>query len=268
MFRSATGGEPKRIRAKAVVNAAGPWVGQVLNGALRMNAEAKVRLVQGSHIVVKRLYDHDRCYIFQNADGRIIFAIPYEERFYPDRHDGPRLRRRSRQASKPRPRKSSTSARPPATTSPSSRHPGRHRVGLFGCSAALRCEGHKEGQAQAATRDYVLSLDAEAGAPLLSVFGGKLTTYRRLAEHALELLAPHVPGAERNKGWTGRTSLPGGDFPDRRLRSTRLRGSSLGAFLATIPCAASRPRLRDTGEVDCGRCYRRDLLSATRSGPL
>ena len=74
-------GERKTRRAKILVNAAGPWVGTVLGEALRSNAPARVRLVKGSHIVVRKLFDHDRCYIFQNADGRIVFAIPYERDF-------------------------------------------------------------------------------------------------------------------------------------------------------------------------------------------
>ncbi len=205
------GGEPRRIRAKVVVNAAGPWVGQVLNGALRINAEAKVRLVQGSHIVVKRLYDHDRCYIFQNADGRIIFAIPYESDFTligtTDRdYDGdPGKVEASAEEIDYLCEAASDYFAKPVTRA--------DIVWVYSGVRPLYDEGQKEGQAQAATRDYVLSLDAEAGAPLLSVFGGKLTTYRRLAEHALELLAPHLPRSERNKGWTGRTPLPGGDFP-------------------------------------------------------
>ena len=90
-----TNGIHSTVLAKALVNAAGPWVGDVLGGVVRSNTKAAVRMVQGSHIVVPRLYDHDRCYIFQNADGRIIFAIPYERDFTPDRHDRPRLPRQS-----------------------------------------------------------------------------------------------------------------------------------------------------------------------------
>ena len=74
-------GAEKHIHARVLVNAAGPWVADVLTDCLRANAKAKVRLVQGSHIVVRKLYDHDRCYIFQNKDGRIIFSIPYEQDF-------------------------------------------------------------------------------------------------------------------------------------------------------------------------------------------
>ena len=91
-----SGGSTQTVRARILVNAAGPWVGDVLAATRQQNAPASIRLVQGSHIVVPRLYTHDRCYIFQNPDKRIIFAIPYEERFHPDRHDGKRLRRRSR----------------------------------------------------------------------------------------------------------------------------------------------------------------------------
>ncbi|MFN3672853.1 MAG: glycerol-3-phosphate dehydrogenase, partial [Bosea sp. (in: a-proteobacteria)] len=78
---SESAGRRETIRARALVNAAGPWVGDVLGGVVRSNTRAAVRMVQGSHIVVPRLYEHERCYIFQNADGRIIFAIPYERDF-------------------------------------------------------------------------------------------------------------------------------------------------------------------------------------------
>lgn len=81
----ASGGR-ETINARVVVNAGGPWVEQVLASGAGVNARAKVRLVQGSHIVVRKLYDHDRAYIFQNADGRIIFVIPYPGRLHADRH--------------------------------------------------------------------------------------------------------------------------------------------------------------------------------------
>ena len=74
-------GQQKSLYAKSLVNASGPWVADVLAGKVRSNTQAKIRMVQGSHIVVPRLYEHDRCYIFQNSDGRIIFAIPYEQDF-------------------------------------------------------------------------------------------------------------------------------------------------------------------------------------------
>jgi glycerol-3-phosphate dehydrogenase len=200
------------VRARAVVNAAGPWVADVLGAVMHANAPAKVRLVKGSHIVVKRLFAHDRCYIFQNADGRIFFAIPYERDFTL------------------------------IGTTDLDFHGDPHDVAISADEIAYLCAGASDyfltpvtpaqvvwtysgvrplyddgaSAAQAATRDYVLALDAPAGQPAaLSVFGGKITTARRLAESALAKLAPHLPTprAGRPIGWTGRDPLPGGDFP-------------------------------------------------------
>ncbi len=195
-----------------VVNAAGPWVGQVLNGTLGQNTAAKVRLVQGSHIVVPKLYDHDRCYIFQNPDGRIFFAIPYETDFTligtTDRDyegDPADVRATPEEVDYICQSASEYFARPIVAADVVWRYSGVRPLYDKG-----------DGAAQAATRDYVLDLDAGTGrAPLLSVFGGKLTTYRRLAEHAMELMTPHLPAAPGNfgPGWTGREPLPGGDFP-------------------------------------------------------
>ena len=199
----------RTIRAQVMINAAGPWAGNVLNATLRVNTQAKVRLVQGSHIVVRRLYDHDRCYIFQNPDGRIFFAIPYEQDFTligtTDRdYDGdPADVKASPEEIDYICRSASEYFARPVTAA--------DIVWTYSGVRPLYDEG--QGAAQAATRDYVLSLDAPAGkAPLLSVFGGKLTTYRRLAEHALQLLGQQFPHAKSQAGWTGRAPLPGGDF--------------------------------------------------------
>ena len=205
----------RTVRARAVINAAGPWVGQVLNNTLGQNAAAKVRLVQGSHIVVRRLYDHDRCYIFQNPDGRIFFAIPYETDFTligtTDRDyegDPAEVRATPEEVAYICRSASEYFARPVTEADVVWRYSGVRPLYDKG-----------DGAAQAATRDYVLDLDAGAGrAALLSVFGGKLTTYRRLAEHALDLVLPHLPepspaSAPLPAGWTGRAPLPGGDFP-------------------------------------------------------
>lgn len=201
----------QEVRARMVVNAAGPWVGQVLNATLGQNTAAKVRLVQGSHIVVRRLYDHDRCYFFQNPDGRIFFAIPYETDFTligttdRDYEGNPADVRATPEEIDYICRSASDYFAKPVT-------PGDV---VWSYSGVRPLYDKGDGAAQAATRDYVLDLDAGGGrAPLLSVFGGKLTTYRKLAEHALSLMAPHLPaGIGQGEGWTGRETLPGGDFP-------------------------------------------------------
>lgn len=202
-------GERRTIRAKVLVNAAGPWVGQVLNSTLRLNTKEKIRLVQGSHIVVKKLYDHSRCYIFQNADGRIFFAVPYEQDFTLigttdlDYEGDPEDVKASPQEIDYICRSASGYFAKPVTEA--------DIVWVYSGVRPLYDKG--DGSAQEATRDYVLSLNTEGKAPLLSVFGGKLTTYRRLAESALEMLQPYFPASKAKAGWTGRAALPGGGFP-------------------------------------------------------
>jgi len=201
-------GARQEVTAKALFNAAGPWVGQVL-GLMGANAPARVRLVRGSHIVVRKLFDHDRAYIFQNGDGRVIFAIPYEGDFTligtTDRdHDGDaaEVAASEEEITYLCEAVSDYFARPVTPTDV---------VWTYSGVRPLLDDGSSP--AQEATRDYLLHLDAPpGGAPLLSAFGGKITTYRRLAEAALADLAPFLPAARKPR-WTGQAALPGGDFP-------------------------------------------------------
>jgi glycerol-3-phosphate dehydrogenase len=205
-------GETTALRARALVNAAGPWVGEVAQTVLHQNRRAPVRLVQGSHIVVPKLYDHAGCYIFQNADNRIFFVIPYERDFTligttdQDYKGDPGSVHASAEEVAYLCRSASAYLRVPVT-------PDRVVWTYSGVRPLFDESG--ETAAQAATRDYVLKLDAPRDRPpLLSVFGGKITTYRRLAESALAQLAPYLPDARKGSaGWTGKTPLPGGDFP-------------------------------------------------------
>ena len=194
-------------RARALVNAAGPWVMDVIRGVARQETDHGIRLVRGSHIVTKRLFDHDRCYFFQGSDGRIIFAIPYETDFtligttdaeHPDTVTTPvcsdeeveyLCRFASEYFSKPITREDV--------------------VWTYSGVRPLYDDGASS--ATAATREYVLKLNAPDGqAPLLNVFGGKITTYRKLAEAAMGKLAPLIDGD--TAGWTAGVALPGGDF--------------------------------------------------------
>ncbi|WP_448191279.1 glycerol-3-phosphate dehydrogenase [Azospirillum sp. sgz301742] len=202
-------GERSTVRARALVNAAGPWVADVLTKGVRTDIGASTRLVQGSHIVVSRLFEHERCYIFQNADGRIVFAIPYERDFTligttdRDYKADPAGVRASPE----------DIAYLCAAASEYFAKPIRAEDVVWTYSGVRPLYDDGASAAQAATRDYVLALDAPAGAPpLLSVFGGKITTYRKLAEAALKKLAPHLPMAT-DAGWSSRSPLPGGDFP-------------------------------------------------------
>ena len=208
LWRIVTEGAQGRAehRARALVNAGGPWVEDVIRNVARINSTEGVRLVRGSHIVTRRLFDHDRCYFFQGSDGRIIFAIPYETDFTligTTDHD---------HQGKPG-EAICTPEEQDYLCAFASRYFARpvtrdDIVWTYSGVRPLYNDGAKS--ATAATRDYVLSLD-QGGAPLLNVFGGKITTYRRLAESALAKLAPFFPQAK--PAWTARAPLPGGNFP-------------------------------------------------------
>ena len=196
------------INARALINAGGPWVEDVLAAGAGVNAKAKIRLVQGSHIVVRRLYAHDRAYMFQNADGRIVFVIPYQDDFTligtTDRDyygDPAKVKATSEEIEYLCNSVSEYLAKP---VKPSD------VVWSYAGVRPLYDDGASE--AKAATRDYVFELDTPGGAPLLSVYGGKITTYRRLAEEALQRLAPYLDLARTREGWTATAALPGGDM--------------------------------------------------------
>ncbi|MBW6505829.1 MAG: glycerol-3-phosphate dehydrogenase [Rhodobacteraceae bacterium] len=208
VWRIVTEGEGGRVEhlARALVNAAGPWVAEVMGGALGVQSGEGVRLVRGSHIVTRRLFDHDRAYFFQGEDGRIVFALPYEQDFTLigttdlDYEGDPGSA-------------ACTEAEQEYLCAFASKYFARpiardQIVWTYSGVRPLYDDGAKS--ATQATRDYVLSLNTAEGAPLLNVFGGKITTYRRLAEAALAKLAPHMGGMAGN--WTARVPLPGGDF--------------------------------------------------------
>ncbi len=188
--------------AKRLVNAAGPWVKQVLDGPLGLDSPERIRLVRGSHIVVSRLTAHEQPYILQNADGRVIFVTPFAENTTligtteADVQGGPGAAVCSDAEARYLCEQVSHYLKQPVTEA--------DILWRFAGVRPLYDDGASS--ATAATREYVLRLDAAGGAPLLSVFGGKITTYRRLAEAALEKLGLGAP-------WTARVPLPGGDFP-------------------------------------------------------
>ncbi len=195
----------QRVRARALVNAAGPWVGQVIRDIVRSNTQENVRLVRGSHIVTRRLFDHDKAYFLQGQDGRIIFAIPYEQDFT-------LIGTTDADHANPDARPECTEAERDYLCAFASRYFRRtvtpaDVIWSYSGVRPLYDDGARS--ATAATRDYVLKVETGAGAPVLNVFGGKITTYRRLAESALEKLSAHLPMAGR---WTAGVALPGGDF--------------------------------------------------------
>ncbi|VWX47127.1 glycerol-3-phosphate dehydrogenase [Novosphingobium sp. 9U] len=197
------------FRAKAIVNAGGPAVLDLLKLSGEKTAK-KMRLVRGSHIVVPRLFDHPYAYFFQIPDGRIFFAIPYQQDFTligtTDRdHHGP-LRDVKASEEEIAYLCEAANAYFANSISPAD------VVWTYSGVRPLVDEG--TGKPEAATRGYSfdLDLDEAGGAPLLSVFGGKITTYRHLSKDAVEKLQAHV-AALSGKDWTATAPLPGGDFP-------------------------------------------------------
>jgi len=201
-------GARSTIQTRVLVNAGGPWVEQVLALGAGVNAKAKVRLVQGSHIVVRKLYAHDRAYMFQNSDGRIVFVIPYQDDFTligtTDRdYDGD-----------PAKVKASSEEIKYLCDSVSEylANPVRPEDVVWTYAGVRPLYDDGASEAKAATREYVFELDTPGGTPLLSIYGGKITTYRRLAEEALEHLSSYLPSAGVREGWTAKSPLPGGDL--------------------------------------------------------
>jgi len=225
-LRAADGSETTEA-ARILVNAAGPWVSDILANVVRHNAPTKTRLVKGSHIVVPRLYDHPGCYIFQNADRRICFAIPYEDNFTligttdEDFHADP-----AHVACSP-----AEEAYLLAAVNEYFQVPVSPNQVVWRYAGVRPLHDDGAAAAQETTRDYVLELDAPEGeAPVLSVFGGKITTFRHLAEAALAKLAPHLPGL--TGAWTAATALPGGDFPWNGVAELRAGLAARYPFLA------------------------------------
>jgi glycerol-3-phosphate dehydrogenase len=195
------------LSARAVVNAAGPWVKAVMNERLGVPGETEVRLVQGSHIVVPRCYPGDHAFILQNDDGRVVFMIPFEDRFtligttdVPLQGDPAAVR--------PSEDEVDYLCRAVNRYLGEALSPG---VALWRYAGVRPLADDGAVEPSAVTRDYRLRVDGGNGAaPVLSVLGGKITTYRRLAEEALERLRACFPGLRGP--WTGGAPLPGSDF--------------------------------------------------------
>ena len=224
-------GEPRLIRCRAVVNAAGPWVSRFVSEATPVRAAHQVRLVKGSHVVVPRLFTHRFAYIFQNEDRRIVFAIPYE-------HDFTLLGTTDVDFQGDPACVHIEAAETQYLCALANRY-FRQQIGpadvAWSWSGVRPLLADEASDPMSVTRDYALELETHP-APLLSVFGGKITTYRRLAEDAVTLLAGALGvGAAP---WTARAKLPGGDLPE----------GSFAVFLRTVerryPWLPARLRLR------------------------
>jgi glycerol-3-phosphate dehydrogenase len=199
-------GEQQEFRAKLLVNAGGPWVENIIRNVAHIKTNEGVRLVRGSHIVTKKLFDHDKAYFFQGEDGRIIFAIPYEQDFTligttdQDHADVDTKPECTPEEQEYLCKFASRYFEKPITLDDI----------VWTYSGVRPLYDDHASSSTAATREYVLKINETGEAPALNIFGGKITTYRRLAEAAIEKFDSFFPniGAE----WTKRVPLPGGDF--------------------------------------------------------
>jgi len=220
------------VTARGIVNAAGPWVGEALAGVFDGASRPTLRLVKGSHIITRRLFDHDAAYLFQNPDGRIIFAIPYERDFTligttdVDVTGSPERPAISEQEIDYLCRSASAWFAKPVTP----------ETLVWSYAGVRPLHGGAAKGASAVSRDYYLQLDLPQGqAPLLNIFGGKLTTFRKLAEHVVDKIGPAL-GAT-GPAWTETgPPLPGGDLagadPDQPAADLVARRPWLPAPLA------------------------------------
>ncbi|MDP6968893.1 MAG: glycerol-3-phosphate dehydrogenase [Gammaproteobacteria bacterium] len=212
-------GEQQVCKARVLVNAAGPWVVDFFQQALAVKAPKQIRLVKGSHIIVPKLHDEPEAYILQNEDGRIVFVIPYEEQFSligttDEEYDGA-------------PEKSSISEQEidyliAVTNSHFKQQISRQDI-VHTYSGVRPLIDDESANAQAVTRDYSFAIDrpGKDGAPLVSVFGGKITTYRKLAEAVVDGIATFFDQA--GDPWTHNAPLPGGEFADAQQLGSELR---------------------------------------------
>ena len=222
------GGET--VTARALVNAAGPWVSRFIKAGLKVESRHRVRLVKGSHIVVPALFEGEHAYILQNDDKRIVFAIPYQQGRLT-------IIGTTDLAWEGEPAEVAIDADEIdylcgvvnryfiKQTTPEDV--------VWSYSGVRPLYDDQSGNPSAVTRDYVFDLDAPEGeGPLLSVFGGKLTTYRKLAEHAMAKLAPVLGLDERS--WTRDAHLPGGDIPDADFAGFRAELAQRYPFLPEV----------------------------------
>jgi D-erythritol 1-phosphate dehydrogenase len=229
----------EEVSAKAVVNAAGPWVKTVLNERLAQPSRDAVRLVKGSHIVLPKLYEGEHAFILQNDDRRVVFMIPYG-----DLHTLVGTTDVPVQDEDARPEASAEEvAYLCRAVNRYLARPARPEEVVWKYAGVRPLYDDGTADPSAVTRDYTLRLDDEAGgAPVLSVFGGKITIYRVLAEQAVDRLAPYFPGMK--PAWTGRVPLAGSDFGGVPRIEAR---DAFFASHARIPEATLRPIFRRHG---------------------
>jgi glycerol-3-phosphate dehydrogenase len=237
-------GKQTEIRARAIVNAAGPWTAQFAGSVSGASTAYGLRLIKGSHIVVPRLFDHAYAYIFQNPDKRIIFAIPFQKDFT--------LIGTTDLEYTGDPGKVSINAdEVDYLCQMASRYFTKEITKddvVWTYSGVRPLLDDNSQNASAITRDYVLQCDDEGGAPMLNVWGGKITTYRKLSEEALEMLLPHL-GVTAG-AWTAQAFLPGGDLEQPGML---VKSYNFDTFLAKF--TAQFPWLPETLALRYARCY-------------
>lgn len=212
-------GKTTEFKSKALVNAAGPWVDKFFDSQLKMTSPRGIRLVKGSHVIVPKMYEENHAFILQNEDNRIVFVLPYLDDYsvigttdVEYTGDPSKVTIDDDEISYLCDIVNQHFVKPVSPDDVISTWSGVRPL----------CEDESS-DAQAVTRDYTIELDdQQQDAPLLSIFGGKLTTYRKLGQAAVDQLAPFFP--EMNEPWTKTATLPGGDFTSRdSLQSTLLK---------------------------------------------
>ena len=237
-------GARRVVMARALVNAGGPWVNDIIGRVTGTNSTRNVRLVKGSHIIVPKFWEGAQAYLVQNRDKRVIFINPYEgDKALIGTTDIPY----DGAAEKVRADETEITYLIDAVNRYFTQTLRREDV-LESFSGVRPLYDDGAGNPSAVTRDYVFDLDERGGAPLLNIFGGKITTFRKLAEHAIQRLAPRFPGMTGD--WTAKGVLPGGDLPQ----------GDAAAFMADL--AATYPWL----PRDLARHYTR--LYGTRARDL
>ncbi|MFK7994620.1 MAG: glycerol-3-phosphate dehydrogenase [Granulosicoccus sp.] len=201
-------GQASVVTARAIVNASGPWVEKTLNLDEDHDSRHGVRLVKGSHVVVPKLFDHPYTYIFQNADNRILFAVPYENDFTLLGTTDVEIQ------AEPGSEKIEDSEIDYICSNASEyfKTPISKEQVVWTYSGVRPLYDDASDNASKVTRDYKLDLDTRKGAPILSVYGGKITTFRKLSEQAVDMLKPELDFT--SDAWTSSVALPGGDIPN------------------------------------------------------
>ncbi|WP_336233027.1 glycerol-3-phosphate dehydrogenase [Thalassospira sp. CH_XMU1458] len=264
-------GENRSVSGRMLINAAGPWCADLINpenGVVKSDTKANIRLVKGSHIVVPKMFDHDFCYIFQNGDGRIVFAIPYQDDFTligttdVDFKGDPAKVKIDQDEIEYLCKLASGYFKKPITSD--------DVVWTYSGVRPLYAGEGAEANASKVSRDYTLKLESNGDqAPALHVFGGKITTYRKLAEHALQIISKEL--GTKDTPWTANAVLPGGDFPNASYEAAfsdyAARYDWMDAVMLKRLLRAYGTRIDQiVGDAktvgDLGKCYGHDLYEA------